>query len=135
MSDVEKPQRVRLDVWLDVACLFRTRSEAQKACQMGRVEVNGQKAKPHREVKAGDQLLIQRPPGRRQEIVVRNVTDTHVRKADARLLYEDVTPPPTPEELDLRRFAALARPRQRPGWTPDSREKRALRRMKEFEEE
>ena len=30
---------MRLDVWLDVACLFRTRSEAQKACRNGKVDV------------------------------------------------------------------------------------------------
>ena len=42
------PAEVRLDVWLDVACLFKTRSEAQKACRGGKVEVNGQSAKPHR---------------------------------------------------------------------------------------
>ena len=35
------PTSVRLDIWLDVACLYRTRSEAQKACQGGKVEVNG----------------------------------------------------------------------------------------------
>ena len=34
---------VRLDVWLDVACLYRTRSEAQRACVGGKVEVNGQR--------------------------------------------------------------------------------------------
>ena len=32
---------VRLDIWLDVACLFKTRSEAQKACKLGKVTVNG----------------------------------------------------------------------------------------------
>ena len=42
---------VRLDIWLDVACLFKTRSEAQRACKGGKVEVNGQSAKPHREIK------------------------------------------------------------------------------------
>ena len=37
---------VRIDVWLDVSCLFKTRSEAQKACKGGKVSVNGQSAKP-----------------------------------------------------------------------------------------
>ncbi len=45
---------VRLDVWLDVACLFKTRSEAQKACNGGKVDVNGQKAKPHRLLRVDD---------------------------------------------------------------------------------
>ena len=51
----------RLDVWLDVACLFKTRSEAQRACQGGKIEVNGQgTAKPHREVKPGDESGVGR---------------------------------------------------------------------------
>ena len=61
---------VRLDVWLDVACLFKTRSEAQKACNGGKVEVNGQPGKPHRQLHVGDELRITRPPGRRQVVVV-----------------------------------------------------------------
>ena len=43
---------MRLDLWLDIACLFKTRSEAQKACKNGKIDVNGQPAKPHRVVKA-----------------------------------------------------------------------------------
>jgi len=38
----------RLDIWLDVACLFKTRSEAKRGCESGKVEVNGDHAKPHR---------------------------------------------------------------------------------------
>lgn len=129
MTDAQ-PLRVRLDVWLDVACLFRTRSEAQKACQAGRVEVDGQRAKPHRDVKVGDRLTLHRPMGRRQQVVVKGLADRHIAKADARHLYEDVTPPPTPEELALRQMAALARP-LRPTAAPGSRDRRTLRRLKE----
>ena len=39
---------IRLDVWLDVACLFKTRSEAKRACEGGKVDVNGQTARPNR---------------------------------------------------------------------------------------
>src|SRR5262245_40623151 len=49
---------VRLDIWLDVACLFRTRSEAKRACEGGKIEVNGQHAKPNRLVREGDQIRI-----------------------------------------------------------------------------
>jgi ribosome-associated heat shock protein Hsp15 len=100
---------VRLDVWLDVACLFKTRSEAQKACRLGKVRVNGAAAKSHREVKVGDELVIARPLGRRQTVVVLGVADTHIAKAEARALYEDRTPPPTPEELEMRRMERLYR--------------------------
>ena len=125
------PSRVRLDIWLDVACLFRTRSEAQTACQTGRVEVNGQRAKPHRELKTGEVIDITRPPGRHQRVIVTGLADAHIAKADARLLYDDVTPPPTPEEQALIDLLRLARPtRVEPG-TPDRDQRRTLRRLKE----
>ena len=124
---------VRLDIWLDVACLFRTRSEAQKACKGGKVDVNGQPAKPHRDVRPGDEVVISRPLGRRQRIVVRALADRHVAKADARKLYEDLTPPPTTEEIEMRRLARLSRAFTRPAGAgaPDKRERRQLRKLKE----
>ncbi|HSK10454.1 MAG TPA: RNA-binding S4 domain-containing protein [Vicinamibacterales bacterium] len=123
---------VRLDVWLDVACLFRTRSEAQKACSGGKVEVNGQAAKPHRLLRAGDELRITRQQGRRQVVLVRELAERHLPKAEARALYEDRTPPPTPEEMEQielarafhRTFGA------RTPHAPDKRERRALRKLK-----
>lgn len=126
-------QTVRLDIWLDVSCLFRTRSEAQKACKAGKVEVNGQAAKPNRDIKSGDEIVISRPLGRRQRVVVYEAADKHIARKDARALYEDLTPPPTPEEVEQRRIDRLARAFMRPqsAGAPDRRERRQLRRMKE----
>ena len=123
---------MRLDVWLDVACLFKTRSEAKRACEGGKVDVNGQSVKPHREVKEGDEIEISRGFGQKQKVVVRAVVEQHIPKAQARLMYEDVTPKPSPEEVELRRMARLAAPFvRRPGaGTPDKRERREIRRMK-----
>ena len=129
MPDESAPPAVRLDVWLDVACLFKTRSEAQKACTGGKVDVNGQRAKPHREVRVGDAIAITRPIGRKQRIVVRGLAERHLPKAEARTLYEDVTPPPSPEEVELRRLLRAATPAAR-GSAPDKRQRRMLRRLK-----
>jgi len=130
---VENRPVPRLDVWLDVACLFKTRSEAQKACKGGKVSVNGHSAKPHRDVKVGDVIEITRPMGKRQRVVVARLEDQHVAKAEARLLYEDTTPPPSPEEKALLDLMRLAGPRRRyvPASAPDKRERRRLRREKE----
>jgi ribosome-associated heat shock protein Hsp15 len=124
---------MRLDQWLDVACLFKTRSEAQKACKGGKVDVNGQAAKPHREIRPGDEILISRPLGRRQRVMVVGVADRHIPKAQARDLYSDLTPQPAPEEVEARRMARLSRAFVRPpgAGAPDKRERRALRRLKE----
>jgi ribosome-associated heat shock protein Hsp15 len=123
---------VRLDLWLDVVCLFKTRSEAQRACKGGKVDVNGQAAKPHRDVAPGDLIEITRPGGRRQRLLVKGTVERHIPKAEAKLLYEDRTPPPTPEEQAMIDLMRLAGPRRRaaPG-THDRRERRRLRREKE----
>ena len=105
---------MRIDVWLDVACLFKTRSEAKKACEGGKVDVNGQAAKPHRDIKIGDEIDITHRFGRRQKVVVRGLAEQHMKKADARTLFEDLTPKPSPEEIELRRIARLAAPFIRP---------------------
>jgi ribosome-associated heat shock protein Hsp15 len=123
---------MRLDVWLDVACLFKTRSEAQKACKGGKVDVNGAAAKPHRTIVPGDEIEISRGFGRRQHVVVRGLAERHIPKSEARSLYEDRTPAPTAQEVEARRIARIAGAiRARSAGTPDKRERRALRRLKE----
>jgi ribosome-associated heat shock protein Hsp15 len=54
---------VRIDKWLWAARFFKTRSIAEKACELGRVESNGQHAKPAREVKVGDLLRVKTEGG------------------------------------------------------------------------
>ena len=121
------PGSTRLDVWLDVACLFKTRSEAQSACRGGKVDVNGEPAKPHKALHVGDEIRITRGAGRRQLVLVRELAEKHIPKADARKLYEDRTPPPTPEELERRAFErAYPRPRK----APNRRDQRELRKLK-----
>ena len=124
---------VRLDTWLDVVCLFKTRSEASKACKLGKVTVNGAAAKPHRDVRIGDEIEIQRPFGRKQLITVLGVTDKHVARAEARLLYEDRTPKPTPEELEVRRLERIYRAAATPPTRPGRDVRRTLRRLKRGE--
>jgi ribosome-associated heat shock protein Hsp15 len=119
---------VRIDVWLDVACLFRTRSEAQQACRAGKVSANGQTVKPNRRLRVGDDLEIARPVGRKQRVKVRALADRHMAKAEARGLYEDLTPPPTPEEIEARKLERMYRA-ARPLKAPDKRQRRALRKM------
>jgi ribosome-associated heat shock protein Hsp15 len=58
------------------------------------------------------------------------LAERHVAKADARHLYEDLTPPPTPEEIELRRQERLFHAAMTPPQSPDKRERRALRRMR-----
>jgi hypothetical protein len=97
------------------------------------VSVNGVAAKSHRDVKAGDELEIQRPFGRKQLITVLGVTDKHLARAEARLLYEDRTPKPTPEEIEVRRLERLYRAAATPPTRPERNLRRTLRRLKRGE--
>lgn len=130
MTEPGTLDRLRVDVWLDVACLFKTRSEAQRACQAGRVEVNAQRVRPHREVRAGDEVVISRGHGHRQRVIVVGLAERHIPKADARLLYRDTTPPPSPEVKAWRQVEALSRPVRLSAGAPGKRDRRALRRLK-----
>jgi ribosome-associated heat shock protein Hsp15 len=121
---------VRLDVWLDVSCLFRTRSEAKRACEGGKVDVNGQPGKPHRFVRPGDEVVISRPLGRRQTVIVRALAERSIPKADARQLYEDRTPPPTPQEIEVRRHERMFRAMNPPPRTPSKRDRREIGKLK-----
>jgi ribosome-associated heat shock protein Hsp15 len=121
---------VRLDVWLDVACVFRTRSEAQKACRNSKVDVNGQPAKPNRRLRVGDTLEIGRPLGRKQKLKVLALADRHMARVEARKLYEDLTPAATPEEIELRRQERMFHAAMTPPHSPDKRQRRELRKMR-----
>jgi ribosome-associated heat shock protein Hsp15 len=54
---------VRIDKWLWAARFFKTRSLAARACELGRIQSNGQTAKAAREVRAGDRLLVKNDSG------------------------------------------------------------------------
>jgi ribosome-associated heat shock protein Hsp15 len=54
---------LRIDKWLWAARFFKTRSLASHACELGRIESNGQQCKPSREIKAGDLLGIKNDSG------------------------------------------------------------------------
>ena len=93
------------------------------------MDVNGSRAKPHREVRIGDLLSVSRAEGVRRELVVRGVAERSLPKARARLLYEDVTPPPPPEVEEARRLDRMLRPRGGEG-RPDKRDRRERRKLK-----
>ena len=123
----ESLKKVRLDVWLDVSCLFRTRSEAQKACKGGKIDVNGQKAKPQRNIRLEDVISITRVNSIKQQIVVKQLAEKHLPKAEARTLYNDTTPPLSKEEKEFRQILRRIGPTTT---APDKRQRRQLRQLK-----
>lgn len=95
--------RVRLDKWLWAARMFKTRALAAEAAERGRIEVNGQAAKPSRELKCGDRVRLRRGPDERTvDVVALSVVRGPAPVAQS--LYAE-----TPESLAARLAAAEAR--------------------------
>lgn len=115
--------RVRVDIFLDVACLAKTRSQARKLCEGGKVEVNGERAKPHRLVGPGDRIRLTLGPGFRRELLVQAVSETHLPRREARTLYKDITPPPPPQD-----FAVALAPKGM--GRPEKKARRALEKLR-----
>jgi ribosome-associated heat shock protein Hsp15 len=92
---------VRLDKWLWAARFFKTRTLAVEAITGGRVSVNGERAKPAKELKVGDQLAVRRPPFE-HVVVVKALSDKRGSATIAATLFEET------EESRARRTVLLA---------------------------
>jgi ribosome-associated heat shock protein Hsp15 len=77
---------VRMDMWLWAARFFKTRTLAKRACELGRVESNGQTAKPARDVRIGDMLKITNEGGDFQ-VEVLLINETRGPASVAQTLY------------------------------------------------
>jgi ribosome-associated heat shock protein Hsp15 len=80
--------RVRMDKWLWAARFFKTRSLATRACELGRIESNGQPAKAAREVKTGDMLRVKNDSGDFQ-VEVLALSEMRVPAVVAQTLYRE----------------------------------------------
>lgn len=81
-------ERVRVDKWLWSARFFKTRSLASQAVEGGKVKVNGERAKPSKEIKPGDQLVIHAGDAE-WEVRVLALSDQRGPAVVARQLYEE----------------------------------------------
>ena len=77
-----------MDKWLWAARFFKTRSLATRACEMGRVQSNGQPAKPAKEVKLADLLQVKTESGDFQ-VDVLGLAEMRGPAAQAQLLYRE----------------------------------------------
>ena len=122
---MEAPPSMRIDKWLWAARVFKTRSIAADACDGGKVDVNGEAAKPAKHVRGGDHIEITVVGGRRI-LKVAGVSERRGPATEARLLYEDLTPPAPP------RIRQPKPPHRAPGaGRPTKRERRAIDRLRD----
>lgn len=124
---------VRLDKWLQVARVFKTRSQATHAVDLNRVKVNGQHAKPHRNLNPGDKVEVEIGDWTRV-LIVKELRDKPVSKEEARTLFEDQSPP-RPESDPIQRL--LRRPpvvRDKGAGRPTKKDRREMDRWEEGED-
>ena len=88
MSNSEDADRVRIDKWLWAARFFKTRSLATDAVTGGKVEVNGERAKPAKAVKAGDEVRLRLGPYE-HTLIVRALGERRGSATVAQSLYEE----------------------------------------------
>jgi ribosome-associated heat shock protein Hsp15 len=119
--------RQRLDKWLFFTRLQKSRSIAQKAIEAGHVRVNETRiTQPSFAVKAGDVVLLSLD---RRDMTVRVLQPGNRRGPyeEARLLYEDLTPPPVPGD---KRNAFEQATRERGSGRPTKKERREVDRLR-----
>ena len=119
----------RLDKWLQVSRMFRARSKAAAACAAGRVTVNGQQAKAHRQLRVGDRIEFRIRDWKRI-LVVRELRDRPLPKAEASRLYEDLSSPKPERKPRDPRMASIPAQRRRGAGRPTKRDRRRIDRLR-----
>lgn len=132
-ADEGSSQKVRLDRWLWAARFFKTRAQAKLAVEGGKVQINGQRSKPGKEIGIGQELSIRRGD-ELFDIVVAGLAQRRGSAKVAAILYQETT------ESAARRAADAARRRMEraglsvPKKKPNKHDRRALQQLKQSDE-
>jgi ribosome-associated heat shock protein Hsp15 len=121
---------VRIDIWLWAARFFKTRAQAKRACELGRVHSNGQPAKPAREVRVGDMLNVTNDGGT-FELEVLLLSEVRGPAPAAQTLYRE-----TETSAELRKKLTAERKAMRnfspsPEGRPSKRDRRRIIQFRE----
>lgn len=131
MSDDGKP---RLDKWLWAARFFKTRALAKAAIEGGKVHYAGERSKPSKEPRIGDELQVRQGHDQRT-VVVRAISMVRRGAPEAQLLYEE-----TQDSIAKREEAAAQRKAAGPGaliseHRPNKKQRRQIHRFKDQQAE
>jgi len=100
-GDNEAMEKMRIDKWLWAARFYKTRSLASEDIDKGRIQVNGQTAKPSREVKPGDTVQVRQGAVQRT-VVIAGLSAQRGPAPVAQLLYQE-----TADSIEQRAKQAL----------------------------
>jgi ribosome-associated heat shock protein Hsp15 len=116
---------VRVDKWLWAARLFKTRALAVEAVKGGRVQLNGERVKPGREIHPGDRLEVTLAPVR-LGLVVLATSRRRGPASEAALLYEETAESRTARERHAAESRLARPPGAQGGPRPTKRDRRRL---------
>ncbi|MDC9728486.1 MAG: S4 domain-containing protein [Methyloprofundus sp.] len=129
---MEKITSLRLDKWLWAARFFKTRKLAAEAVSGGKVQLNGQRTKPSKEVKIGSHLLIHKEQFS-WDITVLGINSHRRPASEAALLYEESAASIEKREQDI-----IQRREERqflhaePSTRPNKKQRRLIHQFKQF---
>ena len=133
-QDARIESGLRLDKWLWVSRLYRTRTVAAESVNGGKVRVNGQPAKPARVLRPGDEISLLRG-GEPMTVIVRGMATQRVSAKDVPALYEETADSLAAREA-LRAQRALTGPTGYAGkGRPGKHERQALQRLRDAQDE
>lgn len=93
--------KMRLDKWLKIARIIKTRSDAAAACDQQRVKVNGAVAKASKLVQVGDQVVVRMKGGQYRTVDILALSQKSLAAAQARELYHEHKIELTPEQEEM----------------------------------
>ncbi len=120
---------IRIDKWLWTVRLFKTRSQASEACKGGKIKIEGQNAKPSRDVKVDDIIEIQSQSIKRRVKIIKIIKNRVAAKLVPELL-KDLTPPEEYEKLEMIRLLNQEK-RDRGTGRPTKKDRRTITRLKD----
>ena len=122
----EEDDKVRLDKWLWAARFYKTRALAKAAIESGKVHCRGERCKPGKEPRVGDELVI-RIGFDERTVIIRELSAVRRGAPQAQLLYEE-----TADSLARREEAAAQRKAGALGVQTDGRPSKKQRRQIEL---
>lgn len=118
-------EKLRLDKYLWVIRLFKTRTMAAAACDMGKVKFNGTAAKASKHVTIGDEYEV-KTENKRWKIKVTGLLHNRVKYEEAIKYYVDITPAEEIQRLQYQASAFHTGKRQSKIGRPTKKERRDL---------
>ncbi|MEJ5285562.1 MAG: RNA-binding S4 domain-containing protein [Brevinematia bacterium] len=126
-------EELRIDKWLKVARIFKSRNEAVEAIEAGHVKLNGERTKPAKNVKVGDVLTVKKGQ-KYSEIKIKEITTKSLSNKLAKELYEVIGGNQEISE-ELKEMIKIIEKQEREnkkGWKDAKENKKKRREMSKF---